>query len=552
MAEDEQKQEGSLSQRVKKLVKEVEGNRTCSECRLKKPSWVSLLTTRPVEGGESSEDTRRFGVLCCSTCSEYLAPLVDLHVCELKSLRKSDKFTERDVLILENSGNSAVNAVYEAKLQGNHSEKQKGTLASTGFVSMKYQEGIFFCKEAYAKQMEICQWEPLHRKRRESLTTQDLVRKALTRQDTLKNVMADSSSDLQGSALKRQGTIRNLVSDSSSELLGDKRPETRRYKSLGSSKPQPLPVPVDRKPGSSTLASRKSASRRKSERIAIRWNRSLSQINSSIDNSSLRRNGSIRALCAGTDVHQIEAKITAKIPSRSVVRHRSSTTREFHQSLSDIRMSTWTRENQKAIGPLTEERRKSRSSSTRKERSTSTHKSRSASTHKSRSASTHKSRSSTARKTSRPSSKDRKRVIPDPAKVNDDPPAAFEDSFVLCPDSSLGKGGSSSDLVRSPNSSSSRNHGSSSDLGGSASKLALFFEQSIHLESPDMPYRTDESACDSDMVAVNSTATEFQVRSNKNEPSTTAAELLGCLHPSKGNAEDEGILPSLSRVALIS
>lgn len=546
MAEDEQKQELSLAQRVRKLVKDVEGNRTCAECRAKKPSWMSLFTTRPVEGGESSEDTRRFGVFCCSTCSEYLAPLVALHICELKSLKKSDKFTERDVLILENSGNTAVNAVYEAKLQGNHSEKQKGTLASTGFVSMKYHEGIFFCKEAYVKQMEICQWEPLHRKRRASLTTQDLVRKALTRQDTLKNVMTGSSSDLQGSALKRQGTMRNLMTDSASELLGDKRPETRRYKSLGSSKDHPLPVPVDRKPGSSTLASRKSASRRKSERIAIRWNRSLSQINSCMDNSSLRRNESNRTLC--TDDHQIEAKLTARIiPSRTVVRRCSATTRDFHQSLSDFRtFTTWTRENSKAIRPRLEERRKPRSSSTRKERSTSTHKSRSTSTHKSRSTSNHKSTPPR-----RSTSKDRSKVIPDTPKVGNDPPVSFEDSFVLCPDSSPRKNGSSSDFVRYPNSSSRNHGGSSSDLGGSGSKLALFFEQSSHLDTEDMPCGTDDSVCDSDMVAVNSTSTEFQVRSNKKATSPTTA-LLGCLDPVNGDADDAVLLTPFSRVALTS
>ena len=63
--------------------------------------------------------------------------------------------TEQDVETLEKSGNKAVNAIYESGLQGNHTDKHMGALASAAFVDSKYKQCIYFSEKAYEEQLQL-------------------------------------------------------------------------------------------------------------------------------------------------------------------------------------------------------------------------------------------------------------------------------------------------------------------------------------------------------------------------------------------------------------
>jgi Putative GTPase activating protein for Arf len=69
----------SLQKRMKVILKEP-SNKVCSECRSKKPKWMSLLQA-PID-----QERKQLGVLCCENCQAYHAALGE-ELCILKSLK---------------------------------------------------------------------------------------------------------------------------------------------------------------------------------------------------------------------------------------------------------------------------------------------------------------------------------------------------------------------------------------------------------------------------------------------------------------------------------
>jgi len=65
------------------------------------------------------------------------------------------KGTLEDVETLEKSGNKAVNAMYISSLEGNHTDKHMGQLASAAFVESKYKNCLYFSERAYHEQMQL-------------------------------------------------------------------------------------------------------------------------------------------------------------------------------------------------------------------------------------------------------------------------------------------------------------------------------------------------------------------------------------------------------------
>ena len=115
---------------------------------------------------------------------------------------------------LEKSGNKAVNAMYTSALEGNHTDKHIGALASAAFVESKYKECLYFSEEAYNEQMQLramlqfakdgvpVEAEPA------GPTTEDLVRKALNRKtEGTIGKGADQDEDIS----KRRGSNRKSV-----------------------------------------------------------------------------------------------------------------------------------------------------------------------------------------------------------------------------------------------------------------------------------------------------------------------------------------------------
>ena len=93
---------------------------------------------------------------------------------------------EEDFVVLEKSGNTAVSAVYEAKLQGKPKDQQKSLRGNPGFITMKYQEGIFFCPEAFSKEMIASEWMLVKSGHGggTAMATEVLLKQALMRQDS--------------------------------------------------------------------------------------------------------------------------------------------------------------------------------------------------------------------------------------------------------------------------------------------------------------------------------------------------------------------------------
>jgi hypothetical protein len=73
----------SLQKRMKTILKEP-SNKVCSECKSRKPKWISLLQA-PID-----QERKQLGVLCCGDCQAYHAALGE-ELCILKSLKHPEE-----------------------------------------------------------------------------------------------------------------------------------------------------------------------------------------------------------------------------------------------------------------------------------------------------------------------------------------------------------------------------------------------------------------------------------------------------------------------------
>jgi Putative GTPase activating protein for Arf len=73
----------SLQKRMKIILKEP-SNKVCSECKSRKPKWISLLQA-PID-----QERKQLGVLCCGDCQAYHAALGE-ELCILKSLKHAEE-----------------------------------------------------------------------------------------------------------------------------------------------------------------------------------------------------------------------------------------------------------------------------------------------------------------------------------------------------------------------------------------------------------------------------------------------------------------------------
>lgn len=101
-------------------------------------------------------------------------------------------------MTLEKSGNKVVNAIYSSALEGNHTEKHVGSLASKFFVEGKYKNCDYFLEEAYHEQIKLR--EKLQAEKQEveitaGPTTDDLLKKALKKQGSIKSLTLEDSDE---------------------------------------------------------------------------------------------------------------------------------------------------------------------------------------------------------------------------------------------------------------------------------------------------------------------------------------------------------------------
>ena len=101
-------------------------------------------------------------------------------------------------MTLEKSGNKVVNAIYSSALEGNHTEKHVGSLASKFFVEGKYKNCDYFLEEAYHEQIKLREKLQAEKQDMEipvGPSTDDLLKKALKKQGSIKSLTLEDSDD---------------------------------------------------------------------------------------------------------------------------------------------------------------------------------------------------------------------------------------------------------------------------------------------------------------------------------------------------------------------
>lgn len=96
-----------LSTRIEKILR---GNPTCADCGSTGPQWASLLMN--VNGNNCFEG---LGVVLCRKCAVHHHYEVGDERCFIKYLQYSHEWSHPELDILEFSGNTIVNNVYEAR-----------------------------------------------------------------------------------------------------------------------------------------------------------------------------------------------------------------------------------------------------------------------------------------------------------------------------------------------------------------------------------------------------------------------------------------------------
>jgi len=106
-----------MKKRMGKTLK-AKGNAVCADCPAKRPLWVSFLAG---EGGNE----RKLGVMVCTKCAQFHYFELGAKRCLIKNLKMAHEFGMGDIVILESSGNTYVNGIFEAELTKEDFDKER-------------------------------------------------------------------------------------------------------------------------------------------------------------------------------------------------------------------------------------------------------------------------------------------------------------------------------------------------------------------------------------------------------------------------------------------
>lgn len=143
---------GSPEERVEKIVK-ASGNETCVDCPAKQPQWASFLRDRSKDEKINLEGA--LGVLLCDKCAQHHHFELGKKRCLIKSLKHLKEWNDIDFDILDCSGNTVVNQLYEDQLT--KKDFDKDTVAADAdeedkrrgkFVKCKYKRCNFRKEDA--------------------------------------------------------------------------------------------------------------------------------------------------------------------------------------------------------------------------------------------------------------------------------------------------------------------------------------------------------------------------------------------------------------------
>jgi Putative GTPase activating protein for Arf len=129
------------------------GNNRCSDCPAKHPLWASFLLS-------PYEDDRSLGVLCCTKCAQHHHFELGEKRTHIKCLKMAHEWLLSDIEWLEESGNTFVNACYEAKLTRDgfdkaeiHPDHEEEESRRAKFIKQKYKKLKFFDEVLYHEQI---------------------------------------------------------------------------------------------------------------------------------------------------------------------------------------------------------------------------------------------------------------------------------------------------------------------------------------------------------------------------------------------------------------
>ncbi|CAB9502167.1 expressed unknown protein [Seminavis robusta] len=135
------------------MVLKTEGNGVCADCPAKRPLWVSFLAG-------NMDKSRKLAVLCCPKCAQYHHFELGKKRTLIKYLKMAHEFNLADIGILEQSGNTYVNEVFEAKLTKEDFDKllvldndEKEAERRSKFIKDKYKKNKYQDEVVYYQRM---------------------------------------------------------------------------------------------------------------------------------------------------------------------------------------------------------------------------------------------------------------------------------------------------------------------------------------------------------------------------------------------------------------
>eukprot|EP00522_Entomoneis_paludosa_P006387 CAMPEP_0172451980 /NCGR_PEP_ID=MMETSP1065-20121228/9771_1 /TAXON_ID=265537 /ORGANISM="Amphiprora paludosa, Strain CCMP125" /LENGTH=493 /DNA_ID=CAMNT_0013203951 /DNA_START=234 /DNA_END=1715 /DNA_ORIENTATION=+ len=134
----------AMKKRLKVLMSLPE-NQVCSDCTERQPRWASLIVPPP----GAPPDSLAIGAFCCLECSGSHRRL-GVHISFVRSINL-DSWKEKEVLAMENGGNSKVNMIFEARLNSPKPSNQADLNTRERFIRDKYERRKFYDSSAFAK-----------------------------------------------------------------------------------------------------------------------------------------------------------------------------------------------------------------------------------------------------------------------------------------------------------------------------------------------------------------------------------------------------------------
>ena len=132
--------DNTMNSRMTALLQEP-GNLVCADCPARRPLWSSFFAT-------SSGGPQHLGVFCCSSCAQHHYFELGERRCRVKYLKMAHEWTMEDIEVLEESGNTMVNSVFEANLTKDDFDKslvlvdneEEEDERRTRFIKHKYKK----------------------------------------------------------------------------------------------------------------------------------------------------------------------------------------------------------------------------------------------------------------------------------------------------------------------------------------------------------------------------------------------------------------------------